>query len=278
MPSLRNKMNAFFSCLAEMEKIALNNFGRTGWRLKPDKSLVTRADEAIEERFRRFLAKTEPKGYLLGEETVAKKGRGYAQEAFDSDSTWVIDPIDGTAGFAAGLPTWGISVAHFVKGRPDFGCLCLPAEGKRFWRNGRVAWYAFSNRTERLQPKSGAASTSQLICLANEIVRRFRIETPFVIQCLSSAVYPLAYLSLGRYLAYVGKVQIWDMAGAWALLEPLGVHFFRLDDPRYSVERLSEKYFDLSQVHDGKIGMKWIAAACHQSKVKGIRRRLVLEP
>jgi myo-inositol-1(or 4)-monophosphatase len=275
--NLHISINIFFACLAEIEKIAFKHFGRAYGRLKADKSLVTEADEAIEELFKRFLKKTDPKGYLLGEESVAGKGLRYVVEAFDADSTWIIDPIDGTAGFAAGLPTWGISIAHFVRGRPDFGCLCLPTTGERFWRSGRESWHSFSGKTRRILMKPGPVSPRRLICLANEIARGFLVKTPFVIQCLSSAVYPLANLSLGRYLAYVGKVQLWDMAGAWAMLEPLGVHFFRLDDPREKVSRLSEDYFDISRSQEGKIGMRWIAVACHRSIIRDFSKRFEMK-
>ncbi len=43
------------------------------------------------------------------------------------DDCWVIDPIDGTGAYVAGIPTWAISVALIIKGVPEFGLMHFPA-------------------------------------------------------------------------------------------------------------------------------------------------------
>jgi histidinol-phosphatase len=54
---------------------------------------------------------------------------------------WIIDPIDGTAGFLRGLPIWGTLVALAIDGVPVVGAISAPALGKRwFGAMGLGSW------------------------------------------------------------------------------------------------------------------------------------------
>ena len=44
----------------------------------------------------------------------------------------MVDPLDGTTNFAAGIPCWAISIARFVDGRPSEVFLDVPALNQRF--------------------------------------------------------------------------------------------------------------------------------------------------
>ena len=41
---------------------------------------------------------------------------------------WIVDPIDGTRAYIAGLPDWAVSVALVADGRPIVACLFAPVE------------------------------------------------------------------------------------------------------------------------------------------------------
>ena len=71
-------------------------------RVKPDGSLVTEVDEAVEDELRSILASERPGDAILGEER-GPSGRG--------ERRWLIDAIDGTHSFAAGAPHWGTLIA-----------------------------------------------------------------------------------------------------------------------------------------------------------------------
>src|SRR3954447_17819292 len=62
---------------------------------KPDRTPVTDADTACEDRLRTVLATRRPHDAVLGEERGGALGGGRA---------WVIDPIDGTKNFSRGVP------------------------------------------------------------------------------------------------------------------------------------------------------------------------------
>ena len=90
------------------------------WR-KADRSPVTDADRAIEERLRAVLARLAPGETILGEE-FGRSGR-------DTATYWTVDPIDGTRAFSRGLPSWGIMVGRVERGRATLGLCDFPAFG-----------------------------------------------------------------------------------------------------------------------------------------------------
>src|SRR5262249_50256590 len=82
---------------------------------KQQRDRVTAMDRAVEALVRAELRARFPTHGILGEE-----GTGDAVEA---ELLWVLDPIDGTANFASGLPFYGLSLALLQAGEPIVGCL-----------------------------------------------------------------------------------------------------------------------------------------------------------
>ncbi len=91
---------------------------------KGDGSPVTAIDRAVEARLREMIAARYPDHGIVGEE------RGAARP--ESDSVWVIDPIDGTLAFLAGIPVFGTLIALVRGGAPAIGVIDLPATGERW--------------------------------------------------------------------------------------------------------------------------------------------------
>jgi histidinol phosphatase-like enzyme (inositol monophosphatase family) len=92
----------------------------TGCRFDP----VTVADRASERVMRAILADLRPDDSILGEE--------YGHHLGTSGLTWVLDPIDGTRGYIAGTPTWGVLISVAGAKGPLFGIIDQPFIGERF--------------------------------------------------------------------------------------------------------------------------------------------------
>ena len=111
---------------------------------KPDRTPVTDADQAVERAIRALLAVRRPNDGILGEE-YGTAGSTVRQ--------WIIDPIDGTAGFLRGVPIWGSLISLAVEGVPVVGVVSSPALGKRWWaRTGAGAWSS-DERTPDAAPR-----------------------------------------------------------------------------------------------------------------------------
>ncbi len=92
--------------------------------IKADKSLVTEIDRRIEDRLRKMIHARYPDHGLVGEEA--------GSENPDAEHVWVLDPIDGTAGFIAGLPVFGTLIALMADDTPVLGVIDLPVTEDRW--------------------------------------------------------------------------------------------------------------------------------------------------
>jgi histidinol-phosphatase len=100
---------------------------------KPDRTLVTEADQAIEQAIRSRIHAEYPKHGLVGEE--------YGIEAGDAPTRWYIDPIDGTHNFVRGVPLFGTLLAVERHGELQAAVISAPALRERWWaRRGGGAW------------------------------------------------------------------------------------------------------------------------------------------
>ena len=79
---------------------------------------VTAADRGAEAAIRRVILERFPAHGVLGEE--------YGSDRAEAEFVWVLDPIDGTRGFIAGLPLWTTLIALRWRGRPVVGLIAQP--------------------------------------------------------------------------------------------------------------------------------------------------------
>ena len=92
---------------------------------------VTEADRAAETAIRDILLREHPDHGIYGEEFGITPGAGRYE--------WVIDPIDGTRSFMAGVPLWTTIIGLRVDGVPRLGLVDQPYIGDRFWGWGETA-------------------------------------------------------------------------------------------------------------------------------------------
>lgn len=127
----------FVNELATVSGQAILPFFRTSL-VAVDKSLsgafdpVTEADRAGEAAMRHLIKRAFPTHGIVGEE--------FGAERADAEYVWVLDPIDGTRAFMAGLPVWGTLIGLTRAGVPCFGLMHQPFTGERFFGDGASAF------------------------------------------------------------------------------------------------------------------------------------------
>ncbi|CAN5629561.1 inositol monophosphatase family protein [soil metagenome] len=104
--------------LAEAASLALAERPKMRSELKPDGSIVTTVDRAVEMFLRKALPDVVRGVGFWGEEFGHDEGEGA--------SRWLVDPIDGTSNFTYGSPLWGISIALIEDGKLTLGAVALP--------------------------------------------------------------------------------------------------------------------------------------------------------
>lgn len=111
--------------VAEASKTAMSYFRQLlEVETKGDESPVTVADKNVEAEIRKALQAAYPDYGILGEEFGAEK--------MDSDTYWVVDPIDGTRSFISGMPLFGMLLGLVENGKPVLGLVGMPALGEVF--------------------------------------------------------------------------------------------------------------------------------------------------
>lgn len=129
---------AFFDQLADAASAAIMPHFRTDLavenKLKGAFDPVTVADKAGEVAMRELIGATYPDHGILGEE--------FGNTGLDRDYVWVLDPVDGTRSFIAGIPLWGTLIGLRAGGRAAQGMMAQPFTGERFYGDGTTAIYS----------------------------------------------------------------------------------------------------------------------------------------
>jgi myo-inositol-1(or 4)-monophosphatase len=200
-------------------RMALEYFHRAQVSLKPDGSMVTDADLAIQEHLATAIARDFPDDAVVGEEGQAPDGRS---EALYS---WVIDPVDGTNNFGRGLPGFSVSIGVLRNRQPFAGAVYDPITRWLFTAcAGRGAW--LNERSLRTRP--APLSRSSLFAIRTPLeegvppfvedwLRRYRLRR------FGSTALHLCYVALGALdLVYDHRASLWDIAGAAPILLEAG--------------------------------------------------------
>jgi myo-inositol-1(or 4)-monophosphatase len=96
--------------------------GEIAFREKSDLDFVSEADKEAEKSIIAEIKMRFPKDGILSEESEETKGA--------TNYRWIIDPLDGTHNFLAGLKEWGTFLALEKEGRMIYGICCFPAIGR----------------------------------------------------------------------------------------------------------------------------------------------------
>ena len=147
--------------LADASGAVIRGYFRTAVAVdeKADRSPVTIADRAAEQRIREILAADRPADGVFGEE--------FGVEREDAASLWVIDPIDGTRAFITGRPTFATLIALLQDGEPVLGVIDQPVVRER-WVGARGHETRLNGVPVRTRPCADLALAT-LSCTSPEI-------------------------------------------------------------------------------------------------------------
>ncbi|HEV7730774.1 MAG TPA: inositol monophosphatase family protein [Candidatus Binatia bacterium] len=210
--------------------LALGHFRRVAVERKADRTVVTRADREVEALLTSELAAAFPEAGIQGEEGAARPAAGPYR--------FVIDPIDGTSSFVAGLPTWCVSIGLLKGHQPVAGVVHVPCSDEMYVADAAGAWW----NGEPLPLLDDRPGHGDPFVLAHSAVhRRYEITWPGKLRSLGSTAYHAALVARGvARAALLGSAHIWDVAGAGALLARVGGRFEYLDGATVDLADLAD--------------------------------------
>lgn len=188
--------------------------GGTAADFKGDHTAVTEADIAADAMISDVIEQHYPQDVILSEES---NPGNYAEDS----AIWVIDPIDGTANFALGLPVWGVSIARLVDGYPQIGVLNFPVIGELYAaEKGQGA----TINGQRIHPiKVGKNTVKPFFSCCSRTFRRYQVTIPYKARVMGAAAYSFASVARGNAaIGFQTQTHIWDLAAGWLIVEESG--------------------------------------------------------
>ncbi|WP_428424028.1 inositol monophosphatase family protein [Pararhizobium sp.] len=191
--------------------------------------IVTASDKAAEKAACDTIWSRIPASRILGEEG------GWQGEG---ETTWIIDPIDGTSNFASGLPFFCVSIAAYHLGEPVCGVVYDPIHSELFLANrgrltlnGALVKPFLRGRTDReVEILSNAPYEGERPSRAAQEAHADLVNSFRAVRRLGSCALHLAYVAVGRVaIAYESKFSAWDIAAGIQLVEASGGHIVAQD-------------------------------------------------
>ena len=184
---------------------------------KADASFVTDADLAVQDHLVRGLRERFPGDAVVGEEQDLGRDRS------DARRVWVLDPIDGTASYKAGLPGWGVSVGLVEDGQSAAGWFHMPLTGDLFEAGAGFGMVLNGQPARVTRPEAFHRETA--IFIDSGFHKRFLLAPTFPgkVRSLGTTAGHLAYVAAGcADAAILHDVHVWDFAAAAAMLRHAG--------------------------------------------------------
>lgn len=186
--------------------------------------IVTIHDRQTEEMLKSYIGERVGASRFIGEEGGASG---------DGPIHWYIDPIDGTANFAAGLAFWCVSIGAVVNGEILAGVVLDPVTGNVFAADISGAWL----NGERLRSRARPGESDAMVVTSYPVARDFRLdgrthaldnfatlaERFCTVRRTGSAALSLCHVAAGWCDAAIGfGVNAWDVAAAILILRQAG--------------------------------------------------------
>ncbi|GAB1452605.1 inositol monophosphatase family protein [Draconibacterium sp.] len=206
-------------------EILMHNFGKiSGYEVKESQSsIVTAADIESEKKIIEIISERFPDHNTLGEET------GFQNR--NSAYTWVVDPLDGTSNFAAGLPWFGVIVCVLKHSKPFMSGCFLPVQneiyfaekGKGATCNGKKIAVSAETKLKNilasysLDYSDEPGKTENESKIIGKLVKNIRNLRS------TNCVIDFCYTADGKLGGCINQTtKIWDIAGPALIIEEAG--------------------------------------------------------
>jgi myo-inositol-1(or 4)-monophosphatase len=185
---------------------------------KPDGSIVTEADKAVDRLVAARLKDARPDYGWLSEESLENERRLSARRV------WILDPIDGTREFLHGGDGWTIALCLAKDGVPVLSAVVNPVRGEFF--EARVGMGAFLNGQRILASAQQELSGARVV-VSTAVRAKGKWQPPWpgaTPVSANASIYRLALIASGRADAYfaLNPKWEWDIAAGALLVSEAG--------------------------------------------------------
>ncbi len=223
---LSSRLDVAKAVAREAGQILLDKLGNAAVTRKSSYNLVTDADLSAEEHICSRIQQAFPKDRLYREE-------GASSGPLDSETIWIIDPLDGTNNFAHGIPQFSVSVAFATSSRIRIGVVYDPMRDELFWASTEQDGCFLNEQPIAVSRNSFLKDSivgvgfyydrGPMMRRTLEAIERL-FEVPIQgIRRFGSAALDICWVAAGRFDGYFEyQLSPWDYAAAWLILEKAG--------------------------------------------------------
>jgi fructose-1,6-bisphosphatase/inositol monophosphatase family enzyme len=205
--------------------------------------LVTEADEAAERVIGAALARRFPSAVVVGEEATSADPSRLGLLAV-AELAFVVDPIDGTANFASGLPLFGVMAAAVECGEVVAAAIHDPiGDDTTLALRGAGAWLEAADGARRPLRVAAPVPVGEM---AGNVSWRYLPEPQRAAVCANlpkldaawdyrCAAHEYRMAAAGYWhLLFFNRLMPWDHAPGWLLHQEAGGYSARLDGTPYT--------------------------------------------
>ena len=217
--------SAIYSAVNRARQVHISNFGKiTDIVQKEDRAqIVTQVDLESEHVIIETIQELYPDHQIISEECGFIAG--------NSAYTWVIDPLDGTSNYAAGIPWCGIMIAVMKEMKPITCAIVLPQSDSYYF--AELDGGAYLNET-RIQVSEAQQLHNTLIAYSldySEEVNRFDRDISLFRAIVkhsrnvrsTNSLVDYCYTAEGKFGACINlSNKIWDIAATSLLIKEAG--------------------------------------------------------
>lgn len=201
--------------------------------------LVTIADREAEQALSEGLRRIDPDAAIIGEEAVAADPS--VLDAVGDARVWIIDPIDGTAHFAAGRSPFGVMIALAEHGRVKAAWIFDPVLGRMCHARRGAGAFIDGVRVRTPAPVSGrptaALATYFFPEASRAAIERHAATVLDLVPAPRCAAEQYPRLCLGaNHVGFFLRTLPWDHAAGSLLLEEAGGCARRWDGTDYRLD------------------------------------------
>jgi histidinol phosphatase-like enzyme (inositol monophosphatase family) len=184
---------------------------------------VTAADRGAEAAIRQLITERFPEHGVIGEE--------YGEDRPDTEFVWVVDPIDGTRSFVAGLPVWTTLIALRFQGEPVLGSIGQPYLGELFIGSPAGSRLMSRGESRPLKVRECPVLTQAVAATTDpwthfngaELAAWTQVRSAVRVGRLSCDAYAYAMVALGSVdLVVEAGLRSWDIEAAVPVIEGAG--------------------------------------------------------
>ncbi len=204
--------------------------------------LVTEADEAAERMITADLHRRFPGCVVVGEEACSAD-ESVLGRLVGADLAFVVDPVDGTANYASGLPLFGTMAAAIVRGEIVAGVIHDPVgDDTAFALRGEGAWMEGATGIKHdLRVAAPATVADMTGCVgwrylphetrATVCANLPKLAASWDFRCAAHQ-YRLIAAGQCHYMVF-NRMMPWDHAPGWLLHREAGGYSARMDGTAY---------------------------------------------